>query len=75
MTSYMYSKTNSLMTRCGPSRTTTCTFHYEADAPWGWNLTQMSLRNQPSNSTPNQPSSRRIWSRYRRARQLLSRRT
>ena len=75
MSSYMYSKTRSLMTRCGPSRTTTCTFHCEADAPWRRNLTQMSLRNQPSNSTPNPPSSRRTWSRYRRAGKPLSRRT
>ena len=50
MSSYMYSNTHSLMTRCGPSRTTTCTFHYEADAPWGRILTQMSLRNQPPKS-------------------------
>ena len=75
MSSYMYSKTHSLMTTCGPSRTTTCTFHYEADALSGRNLTQMSLRNQPSNSTPNPLSSRRTWSRDRRARQLRSRRT
>ena len=74
MSSYMYSKTHSLMTRFGPSRTTTCTFHYEADAPWGRILTQTSLRNQPPN--PTLPlSNRRTWSRYRRARQLLSRRT
>ena len=33
MSFYMYSKTLSLMTRCGPSRTTTCTFRFEADAP------------------------------------------
>ena len=52
MSSYMYSKTHSLVTRCGPSRTTTCTFHYEADAAWGGILTQMSLRNQPRNQTP-----------------------
>ena len=74
MSSYIYSKTHSLMTRCGPSRTTTCMFHYEADAPWGRILTQMSLRNQPPN--PTKPlSDRRTWSRYRRARQLLSRKT
>ena len=37
MSSYMYSKTHSLTTRCGPSRTTTCTFRFEADALWGRN--------------------------------------
>ena len=47
MSSYMYSKTHSPMTRCGPSSTTTCTFRFEADAPWGRNLTLMNLRNQP----------------------------
>ena len=47
MCSYMYSKTHSLTTRCGPSRTTTCTFRFEADAPSGRNLTLMNLPNQP----------------------------
>ena len=35
MSSYMYSKTHSHTTRCGPSRTTTCTFRFEEDAPPG----------------------------------------
>ena len=47
MSSYMYSKTHSLITRCGPSRTTTCIFRFEADAPWGRSLTPMNLRNVP----------------------------
>ena len=75
MTSYMYSKTHSLTTRCGPSRTTTCTFRFKADAPWGRNLTLMNLRNQPPNSTLSPPSNRRNWSRYHQTRRLSSWRT
>ena len=59
MSSYMYSKTHSHMTRCGPSRTTTCMFRYEADASWGRILTLMNLRNQPPNSTLNPLSNQR----------------
>ena len=47
MSSYMYSKTHSLMTRCGPGRTTTCTFRYGAGVPWGRILTQMSFGTSP----------------------------
>ena len=75
MSSCMYSRTRSDTTRCGPSRTTTCTFRFEADAPWGRNLMLRNMRNQPSNSTPNPPSSRRTWSRYRQTQQPSSRRT
>ena len=74
MSSYMYSKTHSLMTRCGPSRTTTCTFRFEADAPWGRILTLMNLRNELPNSTLNLPSNRRTWSHYHQ-RRVSSRRT
>ena len=49
MSSYMHSQIHSLMTRCGPSCTTTCTFCFEADAPWGMILTLMNLLNQPPN--------------------------
>ena len=75
MSSYMYSKTHSVMTRCGPSRTTTCTFRFEADALWGRILTLMNLGNQPPNWTLNPPSHRRTWSRYHQTRQLFSQRT
>ena len=75
MSSYMYSKTHSLTTRCGPSRTTTGTFRFEGNAPWGRNLTLMNLLNQPPNSTLNPPSNRRNWSRYHQTRRLSSQRT
>ena len=75
MSSYMYSKTHSLMMTCGPSRTTTCTFRFEADALWGRILTLMNLRNQPPDSTLNPPLNCRTWSRYHQTRQLLSQRT
>ena len=75
MSSYMYSKTHSLTTRCGPNRTTTCTFHFEGDAPWGRNLTLMNSRNQPPNLTLHLPSNRRNWSRHHQTRRLSSRRT
>ena len=75
MSSYMYLKTHSLMMRCGPSRTTTCTFRFEADAPWRRIQTPMNLRNQPPNLTLNPLSNRKTWSRYRQTRQLSSRRT
>ena len=75
MRSYMYSKTHSHTTRCGPSRTTTCTFRFEADAPWRRNLMLTNMRNQPSNSTLSPPSNQRTWGRYHQTRQLSSRRT
>ena len=75
MSSYMYSKTYSLATRCGPSHRTTCTFRFEADDPWARNLKLMNLRNQPPNSTLSSPSNRRTWSRYHQTRRLSSRRT
>ena len=68
-------KTHSLTTRCGLSRTTTCTFGFQVDAPWGRILTLMNLRNQLPNSTLNPPSNRRTWSRYHQMRRLASRRT
>ena len=42
--------------------------HSEAAAPWGRNLMLTSTPNRPSNSTLNQPSSRRNWSHCRRTR-------
>ena len=75
MNSCMYLRTRSHTTRCGPSRTTTCTFRFEADAPWGRNLTLTNMRNQPSNSTPSPPSSQGTWSRYHQTQQPSSRRT
>ena len=75
MSSYMYSKTHSHTTRCGPSRTTTCTFRFEAAAPWGRNLMLSNMRNQPSKSTLSPPLNRRTWSRYHQTRRLSSRRT
>ena len=62
MGSYMCSRTRSHTMQCGPSHTTTCTYRFEAEAPWGRNLMLMKMRNEPSNSTLNQPSSRRTWS-------------
>ena len=50
MSSCMHSRTSSHTTRYGPSRTTTRTFHFEADAPWGRNLMLTNMPNQPSNS-------------------------
>ena len=75
MSSYMYSKTHSHTTRCGPSRTTTCTFRFEAEAPWGRNLMLMNMRNQPSNSTLSPPSNQRTWIRYHQTRGPSSWRT
>ena len=74
MSSCMCSRTRSHTLKCGPSHTTICTFRFEADAAWGRNLMFTRLRNQPSNSTPNQPSGRRTWSHYRQKRQPSSRR-
>ena len=51
----MYSRTRSHMMKCGPSRTTTCTFRFEVDAPWGRYVMLTNMRNQPSNLTPNPP--------------------
>ena len=62
MSSYMCSRTRSHTMKCVPSHTITCTFCLEADAPWGRNLMLTNMRNQPSNSTLNQPSGRRTWS-------------
>ena len=75
MSSYMYSKTHSHTTRCGPSRTTTCTFRFEADAPWGRNLMQRNMRNQAPNSTLSPPLNQRTWSCYHQTQQLSSRKT
>ena len=75
MRSHMYSKIHSLMTRYGPSRTTTCTFCFKADAPWGRNLALMNLRNQPPKSALNPPSNQKTWSRYHQTQRLSSRRT
>ena len=75
MSSYMYSKTHSHTRRCGPSRTTTCTFRFEADTPWGRNLMLTNMPNQLSNSTLSPPSNQRTWSRYHQTQQLSSRRT
>ena len=50
-------------------------FCFEADAPSGRNLMLTKMRNQPSNSTPNQPSGRRTRSNYRQTRQPSSQRT
>ena len=36
MRSCTFSKTRSHTMRCGPSHTTTCTCHFEADAPRRW---------------------------------------
>ena len=75
MSSCMCSRTRSHMTKCGPSRRTTCTFCFEADAPWGRNLMLTNMQNQPSNSTPNPPSSRRTWSHYHQTQQPSNQRT
>ena len=75
MSSCMYSRTCSHTTRCGPSRTTTCTFHFEAEPPWGRNLMLKNMRNQPIYLTPSPPLSRRTWSRYHQTQQPWSRRT
>ena len=75
MSSYMYSKTRSDTTRCGPSRMTTCTFPFEADAPWGRNLMLMNMQNQPFYSTLSPLPSLRTWSRYHQTQQPSSRRT
>ena len=75
MSSYMYSKIHPHTTRCGPSRTTTCTFRFEADAPWGRNLMLTNMRNQPFNETLSPLSNQRTSSRYPQTRRLSSRRT
>ena len=75
MSSCMCFRTLSHTMKCGPCHKTTCTFHFEADAPWGRNLMLTRLRNQPSNATPNQPSGRRTWSHYRQTKKPSSRRT
>ena len=54
--------------KCGPSHTTTCTCHSEADALWGRILMLTSTPNLPSNLTRNQLSSRRNWSHCRQTR-------
>ena len=72
--SCMYSRTRCHTMRCGPNRTTTCTFRFEADALWGRNLMLTNMRNQPSNSTLSPPSSQRTWSRYHQTQQPSSRR-
>ena len=74
MSSCMYSGTRYRTMRCGPSRTTTCTSRFEADAPWGRNLMLTNMRDQPSNSTPNPPSSRRTRSHYHQTQQPSGRR-
>ena len=71
MSSCMYLRTCSHTARCGPSRTTTCTFRFEADAPWGRNQMLMNMQNQLLNSTPSPPSSRRTWSQYHQTRSWL----
>ena len=71
MRSYMCSRTRSHMMKCGPSHTTTCTCDSEADTLWGRDLMLTEMPNQPSNSTLNQPSSHRSWSRYRQTRRAL----
>ena len=73
MSSCMYSRTRSHTTRCGPSRTSTFTFRFEAGAVWGRNLMLMNMRYQPSNSTPNLPS-QRTRSQYHQTQHPLSRR-
>ena len=59
------------MMKCGPSHTTTCTCSFEADTPWGRDLMLTKTQNQPTNSTLNQPSSRRTWGHRRRTRLWL----
>ena len=59
---YTCSKIRSRMMKCGPSHTTTCTCRFEADVPWGKIVTLMVTLNQHSNSTQNQPLSRKSWS-------------
>ena len=61
MSSYMRSRTRFHTMKCGPSHRATCTYRFGADAPWGRNLMLTKMRNQPSNSTLNQPSGRRTW--------------
>ena len=72
MSSCMCSRTRCHTMKCRPSHTTSCTFCFEADAPWGRNLMLTKMRNQPSGPTPNQPLNRRTWSHYRQTRQPLS---
>ena len=57
--------------KCGPSHRTTCTYRFEADAPWRRDLLLTKMQNQPSNPTLNQPSSRRTWSHCRGTRLWL----
>ena len=71
MKSYMCSRARSHMMKCGPGHTTTCTCHFEADAPLGRDLMSTKTQNQPTNSTLNQPSSWRTWSHCRRTRLWL----
>ena len=52
-----------------PTRTRMC--HSEADAPWGRDLMLKKMQNRPTNSTLNQPSSRRTGSHCRRTRLWL----
>ena len=70
MNSYTSLKTRSHTMKCGPSHTTTCMCHSEADAPWGRILMLTSTPNQPSSSTQNQLSSGRNWSHCQRTRAL-----
>ena len=62
MSSYMCSRTRSHTMKRGSSHRTTCTYRFEADAPWGRNLMLTKMRTQPINLTLNQPSSRSTWS-------------
>ena len=75
MSSCMYSRTRFHTTKCGPSCTTACTLRFEANAPSGRHLMLRNMRNQPSNLTPNPPSSRKTWSHYHQTQQPSSRRT
>ena len=47
MSCYMCLKTRSHTMKCGPSHTTTCTCHSEADAPWGRNLMLTTYQDRP----------------------------
>ena len=68
MSSYVCLKTPPQTIKCGPSHTTTCTCHPEADTLWGRNLILTTTPNEPAKSTLNQPPSRRNWSHCRRSR-------